>query len=151
MFHKVVHLESLALEVYFNFVRYICTQTWISGIDVSQAQYRGKPSDGDRRTVTIWQGSKNSYHQRLEVYFFYHQEFGGWNLNGVIFAGNTVENEDWSQAFQGGPKHDDAYTWRFTPVRFDGYYFQDYDLRDEAQNEEFNLACKGQFPRALAS
>lgn len=148
---KVTYLESSATEVFFAFVRHVRTQTWFSYVELSKATYSGKPTDGDRRTVTIWQGSKNSCYQKLEVHFFYNSDFGGWNLNGVIFSGVSVIPDEgiveWSQAFRGGPRHDDPYTWSFTPVRYDGRYFRDYQLSDPAENEEFANACKKRFPR----
>lgn len=151
MYGKVTYLESRAIEVYFGFVQHIRTQRWFSHTEIDKAKYRGKPSDGDRRTVTIWQGSKNNYHQKLEIHFVYVEEFGGWNLNGVIFSGSTPDAEDqsyeWSQAFRGGERYGQENLWKFVPVKFDGRYFVDYNLRDASENEEFELACKRQFPR----
>jgi hypothetical protein len=153
MYRKVTYLESRAVEAFLAFVQYRCTQCWFNGVEIGQASYKGKPSDGDRRVVTIWQGSKSSYHQKLEVHFFYVEEFGGWNINGFIFSGTSHEpgkgDYKWLQAFRGGRRFDNTYSWHFVPARFDGRYFQNYDLRETDQNDEFTQACKGRFPRLL--
>lgn len=155
MYRKVTHLEFRAIEVFMAFVQYRRTQTWFSGVEISEPLYKGKPSDGDKRIVTVWQGSKNIFHQKLAVHFFHVEEFGGWNINGLIFAGKSMQPlvgpYDWQQAYRGGQRYDADYSWKFVPVRFDGRYFKDYDLSDSAQNEEFTQACKGRFPHVLPS
>ncbi|MFH1295360.1 MAG: hypothetical protein ABIH84_02165 [bacterium] len=145
MFRKVTRLEFLAIEAFFAFVRAVRTDNWISGIETGPAA-RGKPQDGDDRIVTVWQGSKNSLHQRLEIHFFYLEEEGGWNIQGMIFAGRTINGKgaitDWSQAFRGGPSIRDGFTWRFVPMNYDGQYFR--DIKDP---EEFERIYKKYFCR----